>query len=165
MSKQKLQIKSWAEVSEMLPKEAQETEFVVAVNKIAEDLAGTNKDYVYYTEFEFGKKLIDKGKIDLSQFTIDRNKYDITTTNFKTDLDYSVDPLGIVIEGFIEAFVETICNTQKFRVPIKTIPSGEVFGTFGTLDNYCGITNKYGEREWFVASGNVSSLWVCLTLK
>lgn len=164
MIKQKLQIKPWKEVFNMLSEDDKVSKFVETMNIIANELKKDKKNYVYYTEFEFGKILIDNGKINLGQFEYDKNDFNVFQSTINDDLNYSPDPLGIIVDGFVEIFVENKCHDSKYRVPLNKINKGEVFGTFGTLDYFFDIEKKHIERDWFVASGNVASLWVATSL-
>lgn len=159
-----LEIVSWQSVKEHLPDNSVHTDFITALENVCEELKAEQKDYFYLAEFEFGEKLINKGSINIKTPSIKPNYSDIKKINFNDDMNYSSDPLGLVLDGYLEIYVENKCDKKKIRVPLAMINRGELFGTFGTLDLYSGITDKLEERDWFVASGNLASLCVATSL-
>ena len=160
MTEQNVQVKSWEEISKMLSKESHKIEFVSALNEIAKRLKKTKTDYVYYAEFEFGTKLIDKGKINLNQFVINENTYSLNKTNFKHDLNYSNDPLGFVVEGYLEIVTNNLSefNNKKknYFTLLNRINRNELFGVFGTLDKLYDTVQNDIEEKWDAYAGDVT---------
>ncbi len=154
-----LNVVSWEKVKEMLPNENIHQELIDALDSVCSTLKKSQMDYFYLAEFEFGEYLISKGKLAFENVYINsaNNK---TTYNFKKDTEYTEDPLGLILEGNLEVFVDNYCNLNRYYVPITIIENGELFGTFGTLDYENNIKIGKKQRDWFVVCGNLATLYV-----
>ncbi len=159
--KKNVLVKSWNEIASEIPIDDSNREIFAFFNKISSSLKKSKQDYVYKIRFEFGDKIIQKGKFDTENFILDSNEYNITIGQFKRDLNYSDDPLGIVLTNYIEVFTENISSGSKqefnnYTIPLKIIKSGDLFGLFGTLDYATGVDENRTSRDWHVVAGNIS---------
>lgn len=159
----KINVISWDDAMKMLPTPNPNKEFCDLVSKVCEVLKTDKKDYVYHIQLEFGEKFIDKGARCLFEdngFTFE-NKITGVTKNkhdFKNDLDYTLDPLGMVIKNHIEVYSENEISKSgssinKYRVHLNSIKEGELFGLFGTLD-YFNNDKKNNNQDWYAMVGN-----------
>lgn len=163
----KINVISWDEANNMLPKSHPNEAFCNLVSKICTTLKESKQDYVYHIQLGFGDKFIDKG----GRFLFEDNGYsfenkvkDISKdkTDFKNDLKYSndtVDPLGMVLKNHIEVYSENELlnksgsSINKYRVHLNSIKAGELFGLFGTLDFFNADT-EIGNQDWYAMAGN-----------
>lgn len=154
---------SWDEVLKNLPDDNPNKELCDIITTLCKDLKKENKDYVYRINLEFGDKIIDKG----SRFLYEDNNYSIkneyenvtkTILDFKNDLSYSHDPLGMVIKNHIEVYSENqiLKNNsplRKYRVHLNTIKQCSFFGLYGTLD-YLNNNSSSDNMDWYTIAGN-----------
>lgn len=159
-----MKIVSWEEVKKMLPKRNTHQDLIDAIDAICKPLKKSEKDYFYLAEFEFGEYLINKGKIAFTNPTIKSVYTNLTEIKTKDDLFYTDDPLGFIVKGNLEVFVKNRCGTEDYFVPITLINEGELFGTFGTLDKFAEIKKQPLQRDWFVVSGNLATLYTATGL-
>ena len=160
--KNNIKIVSWEEVKGLVSKKNTDVDFLNAINAIYDKQENTKK-YCFLAEFEFGVYLINKGKIDFANLElIENNNF---KTNLENDLHYTEDPLGLVLDGQIELFFENNSNdTHTYKVPITTIKTGNLFGTYGTLDFKFNIKYSSKSRNWFAVSGSGNNIWVATSL-
>lgn len=161
----KINVISWEEANKMLPESHPNEAFCKLVDQICKKLKKDKKDYVYHIQLEFGDKIIEKG----SRFDFKANGFSLKPNenylpkniiDFNNDLKYTNDPLGMVVKGTIEVFIENKCDEIKYNVPLNVIEDGGMFGLFGTLDAISNIKSVFNHRDWFVSAGNSSSLIV-----
>lgn len=171
MTKKSISVLSWETALKLFPKKNPNEEFSKLITEICNQnqLKKSKKNYVYHTQFEFGEKLIDKGTISLDQFSVVHDThFKKTNANLKEDLDYSEDPLGMVLKNHIEIYSENRSIGSKsadvYTVPLNIISEGELFGVFGALDHliFCSdkktkknIHSKKASRDWYAIAGNI----------
>lgn len=167
MVKKQISVLSWNSALKLFPKTNPNQEFCNLITKICQKLKTSNKNYVYHTQFEFGEKLIDRGAISLDQFSVTYDaQFKRTDANFKEDLNYSGDPLGVVLKNHIEIYSENRSISSKgdvYTVPLNIISEGELFGVFGALDHLIFFSesnsnkpnSKKISRDWYAIAGNI----------
>lgn len=159
----KINVISWDEAKKMLPVNNPNKTFCDLVSKVCKGLKNDKKDYVYHIQLEFGDKFIDKGarcSFEDNGFSIENKIVGITKSknDFKNDLAYSFDPLGMVIKNHIEVYSENEIlkkgsSINKYRVHLNTINEGELFGLFGALD-YFNNDRGNNNQDWYAMAGN-----------
>lgn len=169
MNNKRVSVLPWNEALKMLPRDNPNVEFCKLISEICEELKLSNKNYVYYTSFEFGEKLIDKGSVSLDQFSVVHDSYfKKTGKDMVEDLSYSQDPLGLVIKNHIEIYSENIIINKSgqaidsYLVPLNIINEGDLFGLFGVLDfltenksNDIPKTSSPIAYDWYAIAGNI----------
>lgn len=169
MDSKPITVLSWEDALERFPEENPNKELCDLITQICKQLKRSKQNYVYYTQFEFGEKLIDRGTISLDQFSVIYDShFKKTTANLKEDLNYSEDPLGIVLKNHIEIYSENRSIGSKsadvYTVPLNIIGQGGLFGVFGALDHliFCpekkvkkNLNSKKVSRDWYAIAGNI----------
>lgn len=136
--------KRWEEIPEISSKDVSSKLFST-INMIYESLE-EHKRYAYVLEIDFGDFVIREGVI---------NKKDIKGFDLKSftdDINYSEDPLALVIQNQIEVYTINTCDNRRriikrydsnsdnsivekeYIVPLNVIKKGDFYGVFGTLD-------------------------------
>ena len=172
IQKKDLVIKSWQEASKNLQR-TEEKPWIENIDRIAEKLKVSGKNYVYILDFGFGEEIISQGKAFITSrnhlnFPL-HNDFNVGYSEFSEDICYSLDPLSMVLENFCEVHGKNWSKTAsgfkvkqyEYPVPLNIIEQGELMGIFGTLDNLCFGDNFEETSDWCVTSGRVS---FCLTL-
>ena len=146
-----ISVKAWSEVMTNIPANCTE------INKFVSSLPQTQQ-YIYFARFPFGTNLIENGCIPISKFKFTPNGEFLpkNANDLKNDLDYSNDPLGLVLKNHIEVYAPNKSNDVTYSVPLVRIKEGEFFGLFGTLDHLSERNNKKsGNLNWNVIAGNI----------
>lgn len=152
-----ISVKAWSEIMQNAP--ASSMEICNAINEVILTLPA-NEQYVYFATFPFGTKLIENGVIPIDKFSF------ISNDNFppknirdlNTDLDYSRDPLGLVLKNHIEVYSSNKRDGNIYNVPINIIKEWDFFGLFGALDYLSNRNPTHPlthEQQWSVVAGNV----------
>lgn len=159
----KISVLPWDEAKKLLPanKDVHNIEFLDILTEIGNILHDSKKDYVYHLKLNFGDKIIDKGVIFLGDkpYLEACLGYTLNMENFKKDILYSNDPLGVVLTNQIEVFTENKSRGQNgcmYTFPLNTLESGDLFGVYGALDYFSGIKKNILNREWYVRAGIIS---------
>lgn len=162
MTKKQISVLSWDNALKLLSPKKRNTEFCTIISAVSEDLKKQNKNYVYFIQFEFGDKIIDSGSIiSFDEYAIENKMQGVTKTlqDFKNDLSYSNDPLGMVVQNHLEVYSENdLLNSSglklnTYRVHLNTINEGGLFGVYGTLD-YFNADESKNASDWNVLAGN-----------
>jgi hypothetical protein len=162
MASKEIDVLSWDEAQKLLSsaKKSLNLELLETFNEISHLLKQKNNDYVYHLRLEFGDKIIDKGKMSLEELNVKLSSFKKTKEDFKNDIQYSDDPLGIVLNNHVEVFTDNKShaggNHWLYTLPLNTLESGDLFGVFGTLDYFSGIKNYTTSREWYARAGSIS---------
>lgn len=155
---------SWDDAKKLLPQSKADSAFCNLVSKLSSSLEKRKEHYLYRIKLGFGDRFIDKGTRYLFEdngFIVNNTIPDITKTikDFKEDLNYTVDPLGMVIKNHIEVYSENEISNKsgsplkKYRVHLNTIKAGELFGLYGTLDYFNGYSGNENQ-DWYAQAGN-----------
>ncbi len=143
-------IESWNKIYKELPINHNNKGFFKLLNEIYSKLA-SNKAYAYYVDYKFGERIISNGNIPLANFCLKNtnNAFSKDNNNFKNDLNYSTDPLGIVSNN------EAVIVSNSIRLGL--LKQGQLLGVFGRLD-YLNFdkSNIFGNKDWNVLSGDPS---------
>jgi hypothetical protein len=169
LNKRKLRVLKWNEVKLILSQNKINNELILLFDLICKKLKKSSKDYFYLAEYKLGDKIIDNGTRTFENAEITNQYENFSEFDFKNDVLYSNDPLGLVIDNSLDVFLYNERkyhkgSYQKYRVPLGTIYSGSFFGTFGTLDSIFEIPTTFEHRDWNVVAGNISNLWVATDL-
>lgn len=154
----------WSELKKTFSNKTKDIDLIKNLNSCI-----TDKDYVYYSEVPFGEQIIKNGKLLKDEFELKINpKIKINQETFISDIGYSSDPLGLVIDNYLEVVGynrkdqilkidrnNKFTLNQKYPVLYNRIYSEQLFGLFGTL-NYFSNSKTEIEEEWDVFSGNVT---------
>ncbi len=135
----KISVTTWADISAKVPKNSPNREIYSALDQVSKSLSDPGGNYVYIVRFEFGDKIITNGRFEKDDMEMENNAWNKTLFDFKTDVNYSDDPLGIVLNNYVEVYTENKSITDKnqiyqYTIPLKIIGKGDLFGLFGTLD-------------------------------
>lgn len=147
-----VKIESWRCIYKRLPINNNNKNFIKLLNKSFLSLS-EDKQYVYLANYKFGKKIINEGNAPKDYFSLTNiiNPFSKDNSNLINDLDYSRDPLGIIIKN--EAVI--VSNSDKTRLGL--LEEGQLLGVFGTLD-YLNFekSDVVGKQDWNVYSGDSS---------
>lgn len=156
----KIMVISWDDAMSMIPTSNLNEDLCTLISDMCKDLKRSQKNYVYHIQLDFGEKFIDKGRrIQFEKDHILENKISNINKNkadFISDLEYSKDPLGMVLKNHIEIYSENELlkiSNSKYRVHLNTIKSGGLFGLYGTLDFLNGNISD-DEQDWYAMAGN-----------
>jgi hypothetical protein len=174
--KHKVAILSWDEAQRNFSNKNLNKEFRALITAIVKKL-GKSKNYVYSVELKFGDKVIENGAMNFDKYEIEKNDFGVTPAIFKRDINYSEDPLGIVVKNHLEVYSINDCENRErqittflsdkkhirhepeYNVPLNVIEEGDLFGVFGTLDFITGIkTSLNTGLDWYVVAGNATFL-------
>lgn len=148
----KVKIESWSKVYKELPINNDNIGFFKLLNTIYKRL-DIAEQFVYFVDYEFGDRIIKNGKIRIDDFKLTNpdNIFNRNNENFKEDINYSSDPLGIITKN--EAWI--VSSDDKVR--LGKLEEGQLFGVFGTLDflNF-EKSDLYGNKDWSLISGDCS---------
>ena len=152
---------SWENARKILGKKdiLPNLEFFEILDKLSDSFKSSNRDYVYYLKLSFGEKIIDKGNRYLGEFEVIGNEYKRTKDDFNREIYYSSDPLGIVLKNYIEVYTENRSKGDiggSYTFPLNILKEGDLFGVFGTLDNFTNDNNYNISRDWYARAGNAS---------
>ncbi len=165
MSSRKITVETWQDVRSLLPKgDYANKNFIELISRISDELINDNLNYVYHLKLSFGDKIIDKGKIFKDDIDIVENDFGKNLNDFKSDVLYSDDPLGIVLSNNVEVFTENKSEFKKgkaslkytYTLPLNRLYPGDLFGVFGTLDKISGIHESNNSRDWYARAGTIS---------
>src|SRR5690349_10637566 len=98
------------EILSVFPKDSPDIDFFNELLAIGRNLSESS-NYVYKVSLQFGDEIISKGHMPFDNFSVAQNKYGKSLADFKSDLSYSTDPLGIVLTNYIEIY--TINRNSK----------------------------------------------------
>jgi len=157
MTKKEIAVLSWDQAAAKFPKNHANQGIFDGLKEINASLKEEER-FVYYTKYEFGEKIIHKGRLLLDDYEVAANQYKKSINDFKNDVGYSNDPLAIILTNYVEVYTENTCDEDSYPVPLNIIRAGDIFGVFGTLDLLTGCSNieNIKERDWYVVAGNVS---------
>ena len=163
MSSKKISVETWQKVKDLLPKEdCANKSLIDLVSEISQEFIKEKLNYVYHLRLNYGDKIIDKGKFFNDNYEILENDFGKTFNDFKNDVLYSDDPLGIVLSNHIEVYTENKSTSDKgktyltYTLPLNYLHPGDLFGVFGTLDKLSGIPASKMNRDWYARAGTVS---------
>jgi hypothetical protein len=169
MANKVVQVKPWKDVyKEYLRDKEPNSELFQLITKISNELEKDDNDYVYCVEFEYGDTILEDGEISITKEKCrvkpSCDNYHSNFEKFKKDLNYTHDPLGIVLTNSIEVCTEnkfTFQNSHRdpinYTLPLNIIKSGDLFGLFGTLNYLTGQEKEETyKNNWYVIAGNIS---------
>jgi len=157
MASKEINVLPWIEAEKLLSNnKTLNSDFLKIVSEICQYLKKDKNDYVYHMKLPFGEKIIDKGSIFIESCFVKENSFQKTKEDFFNDIQYSSDPLGIVLKNHLEVYTENKSNNVKYTFPLNILRQGDIFGVFGVLDFLSEIKSVSIDREWFVRAGNVS---------
>lgn len=152
-----VQVKLWSEIYKKFDKDFKKTEIITCLNEIASLFKDKKKDYVYVASFPTGEKLVENGKISIDKFTVEKNDLFLTHQNLKDDINYTSDPLGIILRGYVEIVTTNILIKQgidkEYYTLLNRIEKNNLFGLFGTLDQLSGIKPDNLDSKWHAIAG------------
>lgn len=147
-----VKIESWSSIYKKLPINNNNKNFIKLLNESFLSLS-EDKQFVYIADYKFGRKIINEGNAPKDYFYLTNinNTFSRDNLNFRNDLDYSTDPLGIIIKN--EAVI--VSNSDKTRLGL--LEEGQLLGVFGALD-YLNFekSDVGGKKDWNVYSGDSS---------
>jgi len=157
MTKKEITVLSWDQAEAKFPKNHSNQGIFDGLNQINSSLTA-EEQFVYHAKYEFGEKIIHKGRLHLDDYEVAANKYRRSIDDFKKDVGYSNDPLAIILTNYVEVYTENTCDRDSYPVPLNIIREGDIFGVFGTLDILanCPNSDNLKERDWYVVAGNIS---------
>jgi len=152
-----ISVKAWSEIMQNAPANCKE--ICNAINEVILTLPA-NEQYVYFAKFPFGTKLIENGAISIDKFSFvpNDNFQPKNIRDLNADLDYSRDPLGLVLKNHIEVYSSNKRDGYIYNIPVNIIKEWDFFGLFGTLDYLSDRNTTHPlthEQEWSVVAGNV----------
>jgi len=158
MSLNKIEKIDWNEIKNELIDFLDPTVYSI-LDQLSSHLNNDSLDYIYTIKYKYGLNIYKNGKFELSNFE-DNNMLKI----FKNDIKYnSNDPLGIVIENYIEVYekeeFQDKNDTKNMYFPINRISKGQFFGTFGFSDYLVKRVDSYS-YTWNISSGSRSILCI-----
>jgi len=161
MASREIHVISWDKAMNILPHKDRLTNknFLEIMTEVSNILKEDKNDYVYQMRLNFGDLIIDKGKMFIGDFMIKGDGYIKNSDDFRHDISYSEDPLGIVLTNHIEVYTENNNlgkSGGKYTLPLNILYPGDLFGVFGTLDMFSQIIEDSSSRDWYARAGNVS---------
>lgn len=140
----------WSQLKKQILKFLPSNQFIL-LDEIATLL--NEKAYVYRLEYAFTEDIYLDGQLQIPNHLGEKEK------NFlRKELDYSKDPLGLIVEGYVEVYIHQVLSdeiSEPSCLPIKRLNAGEFTGTFGASDFLVGI-NDNEDSEWSISAGSKS---------
>ncbi len=152
-----VQKKEWGVVYNTFDQKFKDNTIISLLDKIASSLKREKKDYIYIASIPIGTKIINNGKITLSDFNINSNELSISKNTMYHDLSYTGDPFGFVYKGQIEIVTSNTLiqkNSEKeYYTFLNRIEKNDFFGLFGTLDILDDGEPDNTDSKWIAIAG------------
>ncbi|MDR0427611.1 MAG: hypothetical protein LBH12_03290 [Dysgonamonadaceae bacterium] len=149
----------WTHALELLSQNQVDNEFCQIATRVFDRITEEKKKYVYLVKYKFGDKLIDQGIMPFENLIPASGSFVSSCSQLQLDLNYSKDPLGLVLNNHIEVYSENNSSPDiTYNIPLNIIEKGDFFGLFGTLDYLSGQDNfqAHLKQNWHVVAGNAS---------